>query len=119
MSDELQDQLRDMHAPKGGARGGARMEYRDPRVTGLIDWAQPIITGAVLAGILYFANQVGGLRDAVVDTNKQLALTLQQNTRLTEDVRDHEGRIRTLEGRNLRGEEQEPIVLPSEKRRGR
>lgn len=117
MSD-LDDQSEQVRG-KGRRSGGASIVMRDDRVTSLIDWAQPVITGGVLAGILYFANQVGALRDAVVDTNKQLALTLQQNSRLTEDVRDHEGRIRTLEGHNLRGGEPEPIVLPSEKRRGR
>ena len=116
MSD-LDEQAADVRGRGRRASGGASIVMKDPRVTGIIDWAQPIITGGVLAGILYFANQVGALRDAVVDTNKQLALTLQQNSRLTEDVRDHEGRIRTLEGRTLRGE-QEPIILPSEKRRG-
>lgn len=100
-----------------GGEGGATMTVRDSRVSSFIEWMQPIVTGGVLAGIVYFANQVGSLRDAVVDTNKQMALTLQQNTRLIEDVRDHELRIRTLEGRTLRGS-QEPVLLPSEERRG-
>lgn len=113
---DIDDQSEEVRGRGKRSSGGAQMAVRDPRVTHLIDWAQPIVTGGVLAGILYFANQVGELRDAVVDTNKQLALTLQQNTRLTEDVRDHEGRIRTLEGRNLRGEP-EAIVLPSERSR--
>lgn len=116
MSD-LDEQSEEVRGRGRRASGGASIVVKDPRVTSLLDWAQPIVTGAVLAGIIYFANQVGSLRDAVIDTNKQMALALQQNTRLTEDVRDHEGRIRVLEGHNLRGE-QEPVVLPSEKRRG-
>lgn len=112
MSD-LDEQAEEVRGRGKRDSGGASMVVRDERLTRLLDFAQPIVTGGVLAGIIYFANQVGSLRDAVVDTNKQMALALQQNSRLIEDVRDHEIRLRTLEGRNLRGSK-EIVRLPSE-----
>jgi hypothetical protein len=96
---------------------GASISIKDPRVSRLIDFAQPVVSGLAVAGLIYFATQVGALRDAVVETNKQLALNAQQNTRMVEDLRDHEGRIRVLEGRNLRGFNDAP-PLPSEVARG-
>lgn len=116
MSD-IDDQSEQVRGKGRGSDGGAKMTVRDGRVSVALEWLQPIVTGGVLAGIIYFANQVGSLKDAVIDNNKQIALVLQQNSRTIEDVRDHEVRIRSLEGRTVRGGT-DSILLPSEERRG-
>lgn len=117
MSD-IEEQAEQVRGKGRAISGGAHMSVKDGRVSTALEWLQPIVTGGVLAGIIYFANQVGSLKDAVIDNNKQIALVLQQNSRTIEDVRDHEVRIRSLEGRTVRGGT-DTILLPSEEHRGR
>jgi hypothetical protein len=91
---------------------------RDPRLTAAIDWVWATLGAGVIGAVIYVGSQLGGLRDAVADTNLQVALSRQQATVILETLKDHEIRlrdneseIRTMQGRNLRG--------PPEPTRGR
>lgn len=97
-SDEIDSQLRKQRAAESS--GGARisLDPRDPRLSRLFEWLQPVVSSLVVAGLLYFANKVGDLSDAIAQTNIQMALTRQQNTAMVEELKDHEGRLRTNEG---------------------
>lgn len=94
-TDDIDEQTRAMR-PKG--TGGAKINYQDARVSRLFEWLQPVVSSLVVAGLLYFANKVGDLSDAIAQTNVQMALTRQQNTAMVEELKDHEGRLRTNEG---------------------
>lgn len=86
-----------------GDGGGASVTMKDARLSRLIEWVQPVVSSLVVAGLLYFANKVGDLSDSIAQTNIQMALTRQQSTTMVEELKDHEGRIRALEGRTFRG----------------
>lgn len=92
-------------SPKGRREsGGATIRVgKDQRLSAVLEFAQPVLTGLVLAGILYFANQVGKIGDALVATNTQIAVMIEQNKMLTDGYKDHENRIRAIEGNRFRG----------------
>ncbi len=108
----LDEQAEEVRGKGRREDGGASITYRDPRVSKFVDWIWGIVGIGVIAAITYVGSQLGGLRDAVADTNLQVALSRQQTTAILEELQDHEARIRqnerelsTIQGRNLRGVE--------------
>ncbi len=111
MSD-LDEQAEEVRGRGRREDGGASITYRDQRVSKFVDWVWGAIGLGVISAIAYVGSQLGGLRDAVADTNLQVALSRQQTTAILEELQDHEARIRqtereliTIQGRNLRGGE--------------
>lgn len=100
---DIDEQSAEIRSGRGARSGGASVEIHDRRFSKLIDWAQPIVSSLVVAGLLYFANKVGDLSDSIAQTNIQMALTRQQNTAMVDELKDHEVRIRQIEGRTFRG----------------
>lgn len=86
----------------GNRSGGASIG--DPRVSKFIDYVWASIGAGVIGSVVYVGSQLGGLRDAVADTNLQVALSRQQTGAILEELKDHEIRLRTNEGdiRDLR-----------------
>lgn len=80
------------------ASGGASIRSSDPRVSQFIQWVWATLGAGVIGAVLYVGSQLGGLRDAVADTNLQVALSRQQTTAILEELKDHEGRLRENEG---------------------
>ncbi len=108
----LDEQAEEVRGKGRREDGGASIVYRDSRVSKLIDWVWAALGSGVIASVIYVGSQLGGLRDAVADTNLQVALSRQQTTAILEELQDHESRIRqterelsTIQGRNLRGVE--------------
>ncbi len=104
MSD-LDEQSDDVRGRRGGPYIGG--DVKDSRVTMFINWLLAGVGSAIVFTIWHFgtefSNEVAELRKELVKTNTQLSISIAQNARLEEDVKDHEARLRTLEGRNLRG----------------
>ncbi len=108
--DNVDAQLRRQRAH--GDKGGATINQLDPRVSKAINWLWAALGSGVIGSVIYVGSQLGSLRDAVADTNLQVALSRQQTTAILEELQDHESRIRqnerelnTIQGRNLRGGE--------------
>lgn len=72
----------------------------DKRVTRFLDWLLPFLALGVFG---YFASKIDKLSDAIIATNSQIAVMIEQNKMMQEGFKDHENRIRDLEGRKFRG----------------
>lgn len=112
MSDDQDTQNAHVRGRGGTRESGGQVVTQhavaaDARVTWFINWVLAGVGGGVIWVLWHFGSQfaeeIGLLRSELVKTNTQLAISIQQNARLEQDVRDHEARLRTLEGRNLRG----------------
>lgn len=83
----------------GGARSGP---IEDRRVTAGINWVLGGVGTAIVWVIWHFGSQfseeIGLLRTELVKTNTQLAISIAQNQRLEDDVKDHEARLRANDG---------------------
>lgn len=104
MNDETEShdaQLRKQNASDTG--GPTQIIGRDTRLTGLLEFIKPIISALALAAIYYFANKIGQLSEALATTNTQIAVMIEQNRMLGDGYKDHENRIRDLEGHKFRG----------------
>ncbi len=101
--DDLDDQAEEVRGRGKRQSGGARIDIRDGRLSKIIEWILPIIATLALAVILYFANKVGQLGDALNTTNTQIAVMIKQNDMMQDGFKDHENRIRALEGTRFRG----------------
>lgn len=100
---DLDEQSAELRGARGKHDGGATQTIGDSRLSKIIDWILPILATLAVAAILYFANKVGQLGDALVTTNTQIAVMIEQNRMIQDGFKDHENRIRTLEGRTFRG----------------
>lgn len=106
---------------KGQTDGGARMDLRDSRVSKFIAWGVGVI-GTVCTTLAVIAvTTLIGLRDDVlaikITMNAANQATASTTALLTQRIDSHEqwirnvdGRVYTLEGRNLRGGPELPEV---------
>jgi hypothetical protein len=103
--DRIDSDRERLNGPRRGPYIGG--EVKDSRVTRFINWILAGVGSAVVFTIWHFgtefSNELTKVREELVKTNTQLSISIAQNARLEEDVKDHEARLRTLEGRNLRG----------------
>lgn len=83
---------------------GGSIRTEDGRVSKFIDYLWASLGAGVIGAVIYVGSQLGGLRDAVADTNLQVQLSRQQTGAILEELKDHELRLRTNEGdiRDLR-----------------
>lgn len=102
--DLANEQIERDRAKVFGGRGGdgdiTQNIGKDKRVSRFLDWLLPALA---LGVFWHFANKVGELSDALVTTNTQIAVMIKQNEMMQDGFKDHENRIRDLEGRKFRG----------------
>jgi hypothetical protein len=79
-------------------KGGGRITHKDPRFSAVLEFLQPILSSLALLAILYFAHKVEAVGDALVTTNTQMAVMIEQNKMLVDGYKDHETRMRATEG---------------------
>lgn len=108
--DEQQDQLRGIHASKGGG-GGPRQEIgQDPRVSAAAAWFMNLLQGLVVIALAFVANNLYQINltlaaDAVTkqEMARQIAEVRAKNDQQDQHIDYVDRRVYTLEGRNLRG----------------
>lgn len=112
---ELDDQNEGVRGGKGSDRsGGGFIEMRDSRVSNGIAWAMGILAVCIGSAILWVGSTLVGIRESLATlaatSSAQTAAVVAQLNR--NDLRDEsqearlnniDGRVYTLEGRNLRG----------------
>lgn len=114
MSDEQQDQLREIHAAKGG-RGPQQIIGRDPRVSAAAAWLMNVLQGLIVIALAFVANNLYQVNltlaaDAVTkqEMSRQLAELRLKNDQQDQHIDYVDRRVYTLEGRNLRGGQRVP-----------
>lgn len=96
---DIDEQSAELRGARGKQEsGGGSINYRDSRVSKFINWLWGSLGLGAISAILYVGSQLGGLRDAVADTNLQVALSRQQTAAILEELKDHEIRLRSTEG---------------------
>jgi hypothetical protein len=99
---DLDSQHEEVRSGKGG-HGGAHISIRDPRVTAAAQWAGNVLQTLVVITLCFVAKNLYEVNltlaaDAV--TKSQVA---QMVSKHEQEIKDLNGRVSTLEGRNLRG----------------
>lgn len=109
MNDEQQDQLREIHASKGGG-GGARISMRDGRVSALINWIWAALGSvALLIGIGVY-NKLSDLNDTIIravvqieNQSNEIKEIKSQQAEMRKDMDSLRAQMYSLEGKTLRG----------------
>ena len=114
MTDESHiDQQIDGQRSKGGT-GGASIRMEDSRFTHLIGWSALAVGGLFVTFLIWIGSTLVGIKESMAsmaatmgEQAKALAARVDRNDQLDERQEQHinyvDGRVYTLEGRNLRG----------------
>lgn len=99
MTDDHQEQLRQLHA----AKGGYEQRIRDSRVTSIAQWFWNLIGGLMVVALCFVANNLYQINltlaaDAVA--KKQMSEDIAE---LKGDVKEIRGDVRELQGKTFRG----------------
>ena len=92
---------------RGKNEGGAKMSIRDARVTSALQWVWTTIGAMFVAGVYWVASSITTLNVTMEKALVRLEAQDKIQIETLASLKDHERRISTLEGRNLRGAPEE------------